>query len=97
MLVTAIAATASAFSVGPVSRAPRLRVTPQPQMGLASLTGYINTGLYAVLTLTAGNGLATKVPALIAGRGVQVGDIAVDGVLFCVGAVQLGKMAVRAF
>lgn len=69
----------------------------QPQMGLSlsTVSSSITTILYAVLGATATSGLVDKVPKLMAGditAGVQVGDVAVDAALFCVAAVQLGKI-----
>jgi len=45
--------------------------------------------------LVAGNGLVTKVPKVLGGQivGAQIGDVAIDAVLFSLAAVQLGKMA----
>lgn len=96
-IVAAFVADASAFSTGPPRAVVPQRSQPlQMSISLPSIASLVNTGLYAAMGAVAGNGLVTKVPKLIGGEitaGVQIGDVAVDGVLFCVAAVQLAKMA----
>jgi len=105
LLATVLVVTVSAFSPSAgasyslrtnAAAAASTRVHPQPQMVLTNLASSINTILYATLGLVAGNGLVTKLPQLLDGTitaGVQIGDVAVDGVLAVVAVVQLGKMA----
>jgi len=64
-------------------------------LSLSTISSSITTVLFIAMGGVAGDGLITKVPMLVGGKlttGVQVGDVAVDFVLFCVAAMQLLKI-----
>ena len=71
------------------------RTLPTPKMGLSlsSAASIVTTGLYVAMGAVAGNGLIEKLPRLPAMTGAQMGDVAIDAILFCIAAVFLAKTA----
>jgi peptide-methionine (S)-S-oxide reductase len=96
LLLLASCAPSSGLSGGGVRvRSIVRRAAPAPRMSILERLPSITTVLYGAMGATAANGLVQKVPKLLGGRlaGGQLGDVAIDAILFTLAGVSLAKGA----